>query len=467
MGCANSSICHLCRVKLIGWQVYLSNQNPELLSLEESPFWHPYTGVPHLGPRRMIVRAEGAYLVEASGHRLFDATSSWWCQLHGHCHPRLVAALVKQSQLLDQVLVAPHTHPTAEALSAELVRVAGSPFSKVFFSDNGSTAVEVAMKMALQYWKLSGHSQKTKFLSLDRGYHGDTLGAMAVASPKDFSWAFPQIESWSIQAPSPYFYRTPKGDTYESSARACADVAVRLIEEHAAELAAFVVEPLVLGAGGLVTYPPEYLERVVSAAHEHGVLVIFDEVFTAFGRTGTLFAFEQIKSRPDIVCLSKGLTSGMLALGATLATDKIFKAFIGGEERRLAHGHTFTANGLACSVALESLKMFRDEAVLERNQKLIEVMARQKLRFESLAHVGEVRHLGMIWAVELVRDKNTRELFSPANKLGWEICEKMWARGVWMRPMRQALYIIPPYCASPAELQDCFSQLEEVLSEYE
>jgi adenosylmethionine---8-amino-7-oxononanoate aminotransferase len=435
-----------------------------LPELARSPFWHPYTSVPHDGPRRLIARAEGSYLYEASGHRLLDATSSWWCQVHGHCHPRLVGALTAQARVLDQVLVAPHSHPVAEELSQKLVDVAGAPYEKVFFSDNGSTAVEVALKMALQYWKLKGVEGKTRFLSLDRAYHGDTLGAMAVGSPSDFSWAFPKWSESTIQAPAPHPYRSEFKD-----AKACEEAAavrfVELLEQHRHELAAVILEPLVLGAGGLVLHSPDYLERIVSVAKTRGILVIFDEVFTGFGRTGKMFAFNHISSRPDLVCLSKGLTSGMLPLGATLARAGIFEQFIGGMDRRLQHGHTFTANALSTAVALESLKIFEEENVLGRNEVLIEMFSQNVDRFRRLPFVGDVRHLGMIWALELVRDKNTKETFTPAGALGWRLAEKLWERGVWVRPLRQVMYIIPPYCITPGELEHCLDQVGEVLDE--
>jgi len=435
-----------------------------LPELAQSRFWHPYTSVPHDGPRRLITRAEGSYLYEASGHRLLDATSSWWCQVHGHCHPRLVNALTAQARILDQILVAPHSHPVAEELSRKLVDVAGAPYEKVFFSDNGSTAVEVALKMALQYWKLKGVDGKTRFLSLDRAYHGDTLGAMSVGSPSDFSWAFPKWSESTIQAPAPHPYRSEFSD-----AKACEDAAalrfIELLDQHHDELAAVILEPLVLGAGGLIVHSAEYLERIVAAAQERGVLVIFDEVFTGFGRTGKMFAFNHIQSRPDLVCLSKGLTSGMLPLGATLAREGIFEQFIGGMDRRLQHGHTFTANALSTAVALESLKIFDEEKVLDRNQPLIEMFARNVERFRPLPFVGDVRHLGMIWALELVRDKNTKETFEPAGALGWRLAEKLWDRGVWVRPLRQVMYVIPPYSISPGELEHCLDQVGEVLNE--
>lgn len=434
--------------------------------LRTSSFWHPYTPIPHLGPRARIVRGEGAYLIDDKGKRLFDATSSWWCQVHGHSHPRLVKALSRQAEILDQVLVSPHTHPVAESLSDALVAALGAPFEKVFFSDNGSTAVEVALKMALQFWQLTGTPRRKKFLSLDMGYHGDTFGAMSVACPPDFTWAFTNLSGWSVQAPAPYYYRRAlSGETPAAYSARAAEAAVALMREHAEELAAVVLEPLVMGAGGLVTYEKEYLSIVMAEAKRLGILVILDEVFTGFGRTGKMFAFEHVAERPDIVCLSKGLTSGMLPLAATLTTRAVFEPFVGGEERRLAHGHTFTANAISCAVALESLRIFEEDSVMERVAESSAFMRSQRDRMLAAPHVGEVRHLGMIFAMELVRDKQSRELFEPANGYGWRVAEKLWERGIWVRPLRQVLYVVSPYCATKEDLQACFDKLEEVLHE--
>lgn len=405
-----------------------------------------------------MVRAQGAYIFNSEGKRYFDATSSWWCNLHGHCHPDLVAALHRQSQTLDQILFAPHAHPVALELATALLEKLGAPFEKVFFSDDGSTAVEAALKMALQYWVNQGQPRRKSFLSLELGYHGDTLGAISVGHLDEFHRFFTPLVA-SEKSTAPYCYHCPLGLKYPSCKVACLSQARKLISEKGDEIAALIVEPLVLGAGGLIVYPPEYLDELMALCKSKGILVIFDEVFTGFGRTGSFFAKDQLKSPPDFVCLSKGLTSGMLTLGATATTAEIFNAFKGEERRKFYHGHTFTANALACAVALESLRIFDRDRVLIENQKLEAVLKEQKTRFEFLPHVGEVRQLGMIWAMELVRDKQTRENFRPANGPGWKIARAAWEKGIWLRPMGAALYVIAPYCTSVEDLRHCFDVL--------
>lgn len=426
--------------------------------IESSAVWHPYTAVPPPGPRVLITRAEGAYVYDAQGNRYFDATSSWWSQIHGHCHPALVEALSKQAATLDQILLSPHTHPAAQDFAEALLRKMGAPYSKVFWSDDGSTAVEAALKMALQYWQRRGEPERRAFLSMERAYHGDTLGAIAVGHIDEFHRVFKNVLE-THKSTAPYCYRCPLGLQYPRCEIACLNRAREVFEKHASTLAACIVEPLMLGAGGLITYPVEYLDGLMELCRQHRVPMIFDEVATGFGRTGTMFAFEQTRGRPDIVCLSKGLTSGMMALGATVTTQEIFQEFCGGESVKFFHGHTFTGNGLACAVGLRSLELFDSNQVLCRNQDLVQEMAAQTARFEALPIVGQVRHLGMIWAMELVQDRVTREPFNPPNSRGWAICNRAWEEGVWLRPMGSQLYVMPPYCTTREQLRDCFEVL--------
>lgn len=395
--------------------------------------WHPYTPVPHHGPRALLTRAEGAYVYDKDGRALFDATSSWWCNIHGHCHPRLVEALHRQASQLDQVLFSPHSHPVAIELADRLVEKLGKPFAKVFYSDDGSTAVEAALKMALQYWQLAGEARRTKFVSLQNAYHGDTLGAVSVSHVSTFHHFFSDLKAPTFSLASPY----------PENLR-------RLFKEHGGEIAALILEPLVLGAGGMVMYSPETLEELVAEAKRHGILVIFDEVFTGFGRTGTFFAMEQISSRPDIVCLSKGLTSGMLPLAATVASDEIFARFVGGDERTFYHGHTFTANALGCAVAVESLKLFDEGNVIEKNRMFRPLFEREAEKFRALRYVKDVRTIGMIWVAELHAD---------SNRPGWSIASRLWDEGVWVRPLGNLLYLVPPFCSTESDLQAAFRLL--------
>ncbi len=429
------------------------------LSRDEHAVWHPYTPVPHLGPKAVFTRAKGSYVFDETGKRYFDATSSWWCITHGHCHPRLVAALAKQAATLDQVLFSPHTHPLAVELSESLLEVLGGRFSRVFFSDDGSTAVEAAMKMAVQYWVNRGVKGRNRFLTVERGYHGDTLGAVSVSQVEEFHSFFDQLRVPAPTSTVPYCYRCPLGKTYPSCEIACVEKAEATLDREGDQIAALVVEPLVLGAGGMIVYPKEYLERLVHKAREKGVLVIFDEVFTGFGRTGEWFAMDHLSVSPDIVCLSKGLTAGMLPLAATVTTEAVYDAFRGGPGKTLYHGHTFTANALGCAVALESLKIFKDENVIEKNRGLARWMASQTARFAALPHVGNVRQQGMIWCLELVGDRASKAIPSPANGPGWKIAEALWKDGYWLRPLSQMLYVLPPYSTTVEDLTPLFDRL--------
>lgn len=428
-------------------------------SRDEHAVWHPYTPVPHLGPKAVFTRAQGSYVFDETGRKYLDATSSWWCITHGHCHPRLVEALTRQASTLDQVLFSPHTHPVAVELSESLLQALGARFQRVFFSDDGSTAVEAAMKMAVQYWVNRGVKNRNRFLTVERAYHGDTLGAVSVSQVEEFHGYFAQLRVPAPTSTVPYCYRCPLGKTYPDCGIACAEKAETILDREGDQIAALIVEPLILGAGGMIVYPKEYLERLVRKARAKGVLVIFDEVFTGFGRTGEWFAMDHIKESPDIVCLSKGLTAGMMPLAATVTTEAVYDAFRGGPEKTLYHGHTFTANALGCAVALESLKIFREENVIERNRGLSAFMASQTARFAALPHVGQVRQLGMIWALELVTNKASQAVAQPANGPGWRIAERLWADGFWLRPLNQVLYVMPPYSTTIQDLTPLFDRL--------
>lgn len=427
--------------------------------MDFDPVWHPYTPNPSIGPQASFIRAQGQYVFDADGRRYFDATSSWWCNLHGHCHPRLVNALSEQAKVLDQILLSPHSHPVATELAAKLLKVMGRPFYKVFYSDDGSTAVEAALKMLLQYWHIKGEQRKI-FVSMQGAYHGDTLGAVAVSDTPQFHRFFDIFslrQTWKVA--QPYCYRCPVGLERKSCHLECADSIGAVLKEHHTEIAGFIVEPLVMGAGGMVVYPADYVQQILFECKKYGIPVIFDEVFTGFGRTGSLFAFEQFELKPDIVCLSKGLTSGMLPLGATVASEMIWEVFQPGPEKTFFHGHTFTGNALSCRVALESLKLLEEDQTLRKNLTLSQEMQSHSDRFRSLEWVGDVRALGMIWALELVENKREKKCFTPSNQLGWLLAEKLWEEGVWVRPLNQVLYLVPPYCSTVQDLRHALDTL--------
>lgn len=413
----------------------------------ESRIWHPYTPIPAVGPRTIFTSAKGAHVFDEKGRKFFDATSSWWCITHGHCHPRLVEAIARQAATLDHVMIAPHAHPVALSLADRLLETLGAPFHRVFFSDDGSTAVECALKMAVQYWHNLGKPRKA-FLSLDSAYHGDTLGAMSVSHISQFHHFFDAIRM-------PVHRVDLLGDVP-------LDAALAALAPKASDIAACVIEPLVLGAAGMRLYPVERLETLIRFCREHGILVVFDEVFTGFGRTGKMFAMDHLGDpalRPDIACLSKGLTAGMLPLAATAVSRPIYDAFSGGAERAFYHGHTFTGNPIGCAVALENLAIFDSEGTREKIAALEARLGEETPRFEALPHVSDVRQLGVIWALSLVRDKATKATFTPANGPGWRMAARAWERGQWFRPLHETVYVLPPYCASESDLQMFFEVL--------
>lgn len=423
--------------------------------LADRAIWHPYTPSPHRGPRAVFKRAEGAFVYDTSGRRYFDATSSWWCITHGHCHPRLVNALSRQAGELDQILFSPHSHPVAMELATRLLERLGAPFEKIFFSDDGSTAVEAALKMAVQFWHNQGIRNRGLFVSLEGAYHGDTLGAVSVSQISQYHHYFDCLKMPTLKIPVP--------TSREEHIDECLHLAERAISPRAGEIAGLIVEPLVQGAAGMAFYPKRFLEGIVSLCRKNEILVIFDEVLTGFGRTGSFFAMDQLSVRPDIACLSKGLTAGMMPGAVTAVTGRIFDAFIesedGAEEKTFYHGHTFTANALGCAVALENLKIFDEESVLKKNEALIRVLDSQREPFQGLRHVQNSRALGMIWAVNLVRDKMSNAAFQPANGPGWRIAEALWEKGYWVRPLGSVLYTIPPYCTAKSQLQEFFEVL--------
>ena len=326
--------------------------------------WHPYTQMAALAdaPPLVIERAEGIKLYDTDGRWYYDTISSWWCNVHGHGHPRIREAMSRQLAEVDHVLFASITHKGAVLLAEKLLALAPAGLKRVFYSDNGSTAVEVALKMSLQYWRNSGRPEKTRFICLERGYHGDTVGCMSVSGVERFNSPFGPLMFDSVRVPPPYCYRCPAKATAGRCAVECAAFVEEASRERESETAAVILEPLLLAAGGMISYPPEYLTKVAQSARRHGAHLIFDEVATGFGRTGTMFACEQAAVSPDFLCLSKGLTSGTLPFAATLTTSDVYEAFLGpaGGDRTFYHGHTFTANPLGCAAALASLELFEE-----------------------------------------------------------------------------------------------------------
>ncbi len=411
--------------------------------------WHPFTPVPEGGgePALVIERAEGCYLIDTEGRRYIDGVSSLWCNVHGHRVPELDAAVRDQLDRVAHSTMLGLANVPATVLARRLVEAAPPGLTRVFYSDDGATAVEVALKMAFQYWRQCPEPRpgKTTFLALQSAYHGDTLGDVSVGDVARFHRLFGPLLFPTLKAPSPYCYRCPLGLERTRCRIDCVEKLASLVAEHAGELAAVVVEPLVQGAAGMITAPPGFLRRVREVTRRHGVLLIADEVATGFGRTGSLFACQQEGVTPDFLCLAKGLTGGYLPLAATLTTEEVFRAFVGPPDqgRGFFHGHTYTGNPLGASVALASLDLLEQRVLPDLPRKVAQL--RDGLaRIAGLSCVGEVRQCGLIGGVELVADRATKAPFPAGKRVGAAVCRMARERGVMLRPLGDVIVIMPP-----------------------
>ncbi len=430
--------------------------------------WHPYTQMKEALrlPPVLIARAKGIKLYDAKGKFYYDTISSWWCNVHGHNHPRIKAAIKKQVDVLEHVLFAGFTHKPAIELSSELIALTKNKFNRVFFSDNGSTSVEVALKMSFQYWQNIGRKGKTKFVSLDHGYHGDTIGAMSVSGLDLFNAVFSPLLFSSYKVPSPYCYRCPMKKERLTCTFDCLRPLEKLLKDKHEEICALIIEPLVMGAAGMIIYPKEYLKKAASLAKKYKIHLILDEVAVGFGRTGKMFAYEHVPGiKADFLCLSKGITSGYLPLAVTLTTEEIFRAFYGDYEKRKTffHGHTYTANPVSCSAGLASLSIFKEEKTLPKVRKLMPFFHRGLEKFRDLALVGDVRYIGFIGAIELVKDKKTKQGFGLKRRLGLEVYKRGLKKNLVLRPLGDVIYLFLPLCTSEAEIADILKRTYSII----
>jgi adenosylmethionine-8-amino-7-oxononanoate aminotransferase len=411
-----------------------------------STLWHPYTQHALAEEPIAIAAAKDATLITRDGKRIFDAISSWWVTLHGHAHPHIAQALAKQAATLEQVIFAGFTHEPAEQLAKGLVGISPEGLEHVFLSDNGSTAVEVALKMALGHFANRGE-KRTRLLALEHAYHGDTFGAMSVSARSDFTATYDSMLFEVARVPF------PKGGFEINSLLA-------LEKELKKGAAALIVEPLVLGAGGMLMYRPETLRSMRELCTKYGALFIADEVMTGFGRTGTLFACEQAGISPDIMTVSKGITGGFLPLGATLATEEVFKSFYAKDRRKtLFHGHSYAGSPMACAAAVASLEIFQKESVLDRIAGIEDIHAKNLDRLRGLPGIKEVRQRGTIAAIEFdVKDAGY------LSDLGPRLYRFYLERGVLLRPLGNVIYLLPPYCSTETELTHAYDTIEESIN---
>jgi adenosylmethionine---8-amino-7-oxononanoate aminotransferase len=423
--------------------------------------WHPFTQEALDPPPIRVVKAKGVYLYTDDGRRLIDGISSWWVNLHGHCHPAIMSAITEQAAKLDHVLLAGFTHYAAEDLSEGLRRILPKGLGHIFFSDNGSTAVEVALKMAVQYWKNVGSPEKRSIVALEHAYHGDTIGAMSVSADSAFTDPFSDLRFPILRAHSAYCYRCPVGKARSSCHVECVDRLARLLEEKAGEIAAVIVEPLLQGAGGMIVHPVEFLQRVRQLCSEHNVLLIADEVLTGFGRCGRMFACEMANVVPDLVCLSKGLTGGVLPMGATVCTAAVHDAFVSADRTRtFFHGHSYTGNPLAAAAGIASLKIFEGEPVLQRIGVIARIHRERLAAIQDHPAVGDVRCIGSVAAVELrARDAGYMSRLKP------KLYDFFLKADVLLRPLGNVIYVMPPYVISQDDLHYIHDRVAESLDQ--
>ncbi len=430
---------------------------PSVVDLDRAHVWHPFTQEQTAPAPIEIVAAKGSRLIGANGKEFLDLISSWWVNIHGHAHPRIAQAIAEQARTLEQVIFAGFTHAPAARLATELTHRLPAGLERVFFSDDGSTSVEVAMKMALQFWRNQGEERR-RFLAFEGGYHGDTVGAMSAGRSSGFFDAF-EAMLFSVD-PLPYPATWQGDDQVEDKERAALRTLDAYLERHGHEIAALIIEPLVQGASGMRMCRPSFLQALRSRLEQANVLLIFDEVMTGFGRTGELFACQKVQVTPDIICLSKGLTAGFLPLAVTVCRNEIYQAFLGETfDRAFTHGHSFTANPLGCAAALASLQVFDEENTLAK-LSLIEAVHRDA--FARLALHPKVRRLrltGTIAAMDIVAEKE-----GYTSPVGAKLKDYFHAQGLLLRPLGNVLYLLPPYCISESELRRAYDIIEHALT---
>lgn len=424
----------------------------ELLAWDRHHVWHAFTQMQEYEPL-LIERGAGAWLIDVDGNRYLDGSASMWCNVHGHRHPRLDAALTAQMAKVAHTTNLGLSNPVTVEFARRLAEVAPPGLDRIFFSDDGSTAIEAALKMAFQFWRQTSPArpEKARFIAIDEAYHGDTLGAVGVGGVDRFTAMFAPLTFEPIRLPPPGL---PGRSGRPASAAEALSHLEAVLTTHGHEIAAVVMEPLVQMAGGILVQPPGYLRGVRDLTRAHGVLLILDEVATGFGRTGTLFACEQEDVVPDFLCLAKGLTAGYLPMAATLTHGCIWDAFLGShaEQRAFYHGHTYGGNPLAAAVGLASLEIFREENVLAALQPKIARLAEHAVHFGGLDHVGGVRQCGFVLGLDLVADKATGRRYPWQEQRGRRACEAARSQAAILRPLGDTVVIMPPLCITESEL---------------
>jgi len=432
-------------------------QNSKIIQRDLSVLWHPCTQMKdhETLPLIPIRRGEGVWLEDFDGKRYIDAISSWWVNLFGHANPRINAAVREQLDLLEHVILAGFSHEPVIQLSERLIALTQPDLTHCFYADNGSAGIEVALKMSFHYWRNQGLLQKTKFVTLQDSYHGETLGTLAVGDVALYKEIYAPLLMQSLVAPSPAGCYADPGESYEDYARRQFESMAALLEKQGHEIAAVIVEPLVQCAGGMRMYHPIYLTLLRQACDQYNVHLIADEMAVGFGRTGTMFACEQADITPDFLCLSKGLTGGYLPLAVVLTSDEIYQAFYDDYTtlKAFLHSHSYTGNPLACRAALATLDIFEQDNVIENNRKLAQIMDEATRPLQQHPHIGEVRQQGMILAMEMVKDKAKREAYPWQERRGLQVYQYALKKGALLRPLGNVIYFMPPYVITPEQIR--------------
>lgn len=417
--------------------------------------WHPCTQMKdhETLPLIEVDRGEGVWLYDTQGKRYLDIISSWWVNIFGHCHPHIADAVSRQANKLEHVIFAGHTHEPAVELAERLLKLAPDGFDKMFFADNGSAAVEVALKMSFHYWRNCGE-KRTRFVHLSNAYHGETLGALSVGDVALYKDTYQPLLLDAICAPGPDNYHCEDGESPVEHARRKLEDMRAILEQHAGEVCAVIVEPLIQCAGNMRMYDPEYLRGLRALCDEFNVHLIADEIAVGFGRTGSMFACEQADIRPDFMCLSKGLTGGWLPLAVVLTDDTVYQAFYDEYHtlRAFLHSHSYTGNPLACAVANATLDLFEQNDTIAANQNLARRMAAAAAPLADHPHVGDIRQHGMTLAIEMVRNKATREAYDWKERRGLRVYHHGLEQGALLRPLGNVVYWMPPYVISEEQI---------------
>ncbi len=443
----------------------MRDRKRDLIEKAQRLIWHPFTQMSEWekDAPTIIVEGSGATLTDLNGKRYLDGVSSLWVNLHGHRKKEIDRALVRQIGKIAHTTLLGLSNLPAITLASRLLQIAPTGLTKLFYSDNGSTAVEVAIKMAFGFWRHVGRPQKKKFFCFDSAYHGDTLGAVSVGGIDLFHEAYQPLTFETLRLPAPTCYRCPLSLTYPTCGMACVDEVEKAMKRHHKEVAALVIEPMVQAAAGILTSPPGYLTKIRALCSRYEVLMIADEVATGFGRTGKMFACEHEGVSPDLLTAAKGMTGGYLPLAATLTTQSIYDAFLGSyaEMKTFFHGHSYTGNPLGCAAAIANLDIFEKESVLKKIQPKIHTLRALVRPMRRWKQVGDIRQIGLIVGIELVADKKTKRAYPLALRMGHQVCQEAKRRGVLLRPLGNVVVLMPPLSISVRQIERLTSVVRE------